>query len=70
VIVAPTADRIVILGGWRPQSLAFGDPLRGYGDCPRLPPRMTCNDAVNGELSAKKVSRSTMPGVRQREQFG
>lgn len=70
MIMAPTADRIVILGGWWPQSLASGDPIRGCGDCPRQPPRMTGNGAVNGELSAKKVSRSTMPGVRQREQFG
>lgn len=36
--VAGTADQIVILGGRRPQSLAFGDPIRGFGDCPRQPP--------------------------------
>jgi hypothetical protein len=65
--VAPTADRIVILAGCRAQSLAFGDPIRGYGDCPHQPPRMACNDAVNAELSAT-IGPET--GVRQREQFG
>jgi hypothetical protein len=70
VIVAPTADRIVILGGWRPQSLAFGDPIRGCGDCPHQPPRMTCNDAVNADLRATNVSHPRMPAVRQRETVG
>ena len=62
MIVAATADRIVILGGWRPQSLALGDPFRGCGDCPRQPPRMACDDAVNAELSRTMVSQSTHPG--------
>ena len=65
--VASTADRIVILAGCRAQSLALGDPIRGYGALPRQSARMGCNDAANAELSAMIGPE---PGVRQREQFG
>lgn len=50
---ARAADWIVIPGSCRPQSLAFGDPVRGCGDCPRQLPGIERNDAVNARLSAK-----------------